>query len=148
MKHRRALGALIVAGTSLAAAACGSGEAATSTAGSKTVRVSMTENEFTPNTFEVDAGEQITFEFTNDGKLDHEAIIGDKAEQDAHEAEMSSTDDMGDMDHGGSDSDAITVKPGDSATITKTFDEAGPVILGCHEPGHYEGGMKATISVT
>lgn len=149
MRHRRALGALMIA-TALTAAACGSGEEAKPTTGSKTIEVSMTDNEFTPNSFDVEAGQEVTFRFTNDGSVDHEAIVGDKEEQAAHEAEMSgdSGGDMEGMDHGGSDTDAITVKPGDTGELTQTFDSTGNVILGCHVPGHYDAGMKATISVT
>ncbi|WP_421118138.1 cupredoxin domain-containing protein [Aquihabitans daechungensis] len=151
MRHKRALSALIIA-TSLIVAACGSDDDASPAAGSKTIEVSMTDNEFTPNSFEVEVGQEVTFEFTNDGTVDHEAILGSEAEQDDHEAEMmddgSGGGDMDGMDHGGgSDTDAITVKPGDTGTLTKTFDAAGTVILGCHVPGHYDAGMKATVTV-
>ena len=151
MRHKRALGALMAA-ASLTIAACGTGEDATPPTGSRVIEVAMTENEFTPSSFEVEAGQEITFEFTNDGTVDHEAILGSEAEQDDHEAEMGGDGSHGGpmegMDHGGSDGEAITVEPGGTATMTKTFESAGTVILGCHEPGHYEAGMKATIVVT
>jgi uncharacterized cupredoxin-like copper-binding protein len=152
MKHKRALGALMIA-ASLTVAACGSGEDAAPAKGSKTISVSMTDNEFTPNSFDVTAGEEVTFEFTNDGTVDHEAILGTEAEQADHESEMAGGDSgdggMEGMDHGGgSDTEALTVAPGETGTLTETFDSAGTVILGCHEPGHYEAGMKATINVT
>ena len=113
----------------------------------------MTDNEFTPSSFDVTAGQEVTFEFTNDGTVDHEAILGSEAEQADHEADMggdgSSGGGMDGMNHdGGSAADAITVAPGDTGTLTKTFDSAGTVILGCHVPGHYEAGMKATITVS
>ena len=161
MKHTRVLSALIIT-TSLTIAACGSGESATPATGSKTIKVSMTDNEFTPNSFEVQAGQEVTFEFTNDGTVDHEAMLGSEAEQEAHQAEMmedgshgggmdgkDGMDGMDRMDHGGnSDAAIITVDPGDTGTLTKTFESAGTVILGCHETGHYEAGMKATITVS
>ena len=55
----------------------------------------------------------------------------------------------GNSDHGGGtdDADAVTVEPGESGSITTTFDESGTVLIGCHEPGHWEAGMKATVSV-
>ena len=52
--------------------------------------------------------------------------------------------------HGGGhgDTDGITVEPGERGETTHTFgDEAGEVLIGCHQPGHYEGGMVATIDV-
>ncbi len=148
MRYPRALGALTVA-VVLIVPACGSDSA--SSAGSKTIEVSMTDNEFTPNSFEIAKGEEVTFRFTNDGSIDHEAILGSEAEQADHEAEMmddGSGGGMDGMDHGGSDSEAITVKPGDTETLTHTFEDTGTVILGCHVPGHYDAGMKATITVT
>lgn len=155
MKHQRALSALFVA-VAVTASACGSGDAAQPTgANAKVIEVSMTDNEFTPNVFDIEAGQAITFRFRNDGKVDHEAILGTAAEQADHEAQMagegaghgSGMDGMDGMDHGDSTGDAITVKPGGSATLTHTFASPGKVLLGCHEPGHYKEGMTATITV-
>ena len=76
-------------------------------------------------------------------------------DRDEHEAEMvDSGDDMGGMDDmshksGAADpSESVLVAPGESAEITYTFDETGDVLLGCHQAGHYDGGMVATITVT
>ena len=33
-------------------------------------------------------------------------------------------------------------------SLTHTFSEVGTYIIGCHEPGHWESGMKATVEVT
>ena len=49
-------------------------------------------------------------------------------------------------DHG-SGSNAVSVKPGKSASITYTFDEPGQILIGCHQPGHYTGGMKASVNI-
>ena len=48
----------------------------------------------------------------------------------------------------GTDSDATVVQPGQTGPMTHTFTESGTVLIGCHEPGHWEAGMKATIKVT
>ncbi|HZD22712.1 MAG TPA: hypothetical protein VE569_04835 [Acidimicrobiia bacterium] len=40
-----------------------------------------------------------------------------------------------------------TASPGEIRTLTWTFTEADTVLIGCHEPGHYLAGMKATINV-
>ena len=50
------------------------------------------------------------------------------------------------MDMGGDD--VLTVAPGDTETMTRTFDDTGTVVIGCHQPGHWESGMKATVTVT
>jgi uncharacterized cupredoxin-like copper-binding protein len=39
------------------------------------------------------------------------------------------------------------VAPGDTGELTYTFDEAGPLEVGCHEPGHYDAGMKIAVNV-
>jgi uncharacterized cupredoxin-like copper-binding protein len=42
---------------------------------------------------------------------------------------------------------AVKVGPGETAELTWRFDETGTLLYGCHEPGHYEGGMVGTIEV-
>ena len=54
---------------------------------------------------------------------------------------------MGGMYHGG-DSEVLTVEPGDTGELSYTFDEAGPVQIGCHEPGHFEAGMVLDVEVS
>lgn len=149
MRHLRALSA-VVALLALTAAACSDdSDSANNGAGdndARVIEVTMTDNAFDPEKLTVEAGEEVTFRFTNDGAMVHEAYIGTADEQDAHHAEMSS----GDMDdHGdGGDGDAVTVDPGETGELTHRFDEPAEVMIGCHEPGHYESGMVATVTVT
>jgi uncharacterized cupredoxin-like copper-binding protein len=60
-------------------------------------------------------------------------------------------DDSG-MDMGGADSEdaegGITVEPGERGELTYTFQAGDELLIGCHEPGHYAGGMKITIDVS
>ncbi len=58
-------------------------------------------------------------------------------------------DDM-DMNHAGAsaDNDIVTVEPGQTGSITTTFGESDSLMIGCHEPGHWEAGMKATIDMS
>lgn len=46
------------------------------------------------------------------------------------------------------DPNGIAVKPGETKELTFTFPESGEVLAGCHVAGHYDGGMKASITVT
>lgn len=177
--HRRSLLWIAAALTVLILAACGS-DAATSTSASTStgaladgdqVDVDMANLAFDPPEFTVESGATVTFVFHNTDSIDHEALIGDQAAQDAHEAEMTSgggmdsgsgtdttattdtagttdTTDMGGMKAAATGpSDAISVAPGETGEITYTFTEAGTLLLGCHQPGHFDGGMKATITV-
>lgn len=151
MRHLRALSALIAL-LALTAAACSddsnSGDGSADSGG-RVVEVTMTDNAFDPAEFTVEAGEEITFRFTNDGAMVHEAYIGTAEEQDAHHAEMASgdADDHDDGAHG-EGGDAVTVGPGDIRDLIHRFTEPGEVMIGCHEPGHYESGMVATVNVT
>jgi uncharacterized cupredoxin-like copper-binding protein len=154
MKHHRALGALLGL-LAFSAAACGDGDAAERNGPTaEVVTVNMTDNAFTPSKLEVKSGEETTFRFRNTGKVVHEAIVGTAEEQAEHEADMNGQAaeqddrDMDGMDHGGSDNDALSVEPGEAGELTHTFEEPGELLIGCHEPGHYEAGMKITVTVT
>lgn len=89
----------------------------------------------------VPVGVPVTFVVTNSGVLEHELFLGDEAAQAAHEAEMAG----GGMPH--DDPDGIAVEPGETRELTYTFAEAGPTLAGCHVPGHYGAGMKATLTI-
>lgn len=92
---------------------------------------------FDPSSIEVAAGEVVTFVVTNDGNADHEFVLGDSSYQKSH--------DGGDMDHGMGN--AVTVSPGETQELTWEFSEPGEILYGCHEAGHYDGGMVGTITV-
>lgn len=79
------------------------------------------------------------------------AMAGMRAQEEAHEEAH------GDDGHGGTSMamddghgeamTAVTVPAGGSADLTATFDEAGTLWIGCHEPGHWEAGMKLRVDV-
>ncbi|HEX2882977.1 MAG TPA: hypothetical protein VHQ42_00225 [Candidatus Limnocylindria bacterium] len=87
-------------------------------------------------------GETIRFEVTNEGAIVHEFYLGDEEEQAHHAEEMA---DMG-MSH--DDPNGVAVDPGATETLEYTFGEAGELLAGCHEQGHYEAGMVASMTVT
>ncbi len=41
----------------------------------------------------------------------------------------------------------VMLQPGETKELTWNFTESGTFLIGCHQPGHYAGGMKATIDV-
>ena len=90
----------------------------------------------------VPAGRPVTFVVRNAGSTEHEFVLGDEAEQAAHELEMAGS--MG-MTH--DEAMGIGVKPGATKELTVTFDEPGSILAGCHIPGHYASGMKAALEV-
>ena len=87
-------------------------------------------------------GETVRFEVTNEGAIRHEFFLGDAEAQEHHAAEMA---EMGGMGH--DEANGVAVEPGATETLEYTFAEAGEILAGCHEPGHYEAGMVATMIV-
>lgn len=115
---------------------------AASPGAAREIAVSMTDAlRFEPASFEVKVGEAIRFVVTNAGKVRHEFFVGNMEEQGDHEQEMRS---MG-MAH--DEPNGISVEPGQTRALEISFAAAGDLLIGCHEPGHYDGGMKATIAV-
>lgn len=176
MFEKRSRFALLVLGLALVASACGGsdstdtsaapeasdtsamdieendefsfGEPADASSADKTVDIEASDSlSFDPAEVEVTAGETITFRVANPGALPHEFVIGDQATQDEHEAEM-----MAMMEDGGEmtmedEANAINLDPGETKEVTWRFTESGTVLFGCHQPGHYAGGMKGTITI-
>lgn len=109
----------------------------------RAIAVSMTDElRFVPASFTVQAGETVRFVVSNEGQIVHEFLIGDEGDQGRFEGEM------GEMDGIEHDGEAgVSVEPGTEEEFEYTFGEAGGLLAGCHEPGHYAGGMVATISI-
>jgi uncharacterized cupredoxin-like copper-binding protein len=121
----------------------------------RTVEVTMADNEFSPASVEVAPGETVRFQFTNDGTVTHDAVVGDAAAQAEHEDEMRAAGDgttsMEGMGHGtvaSGDEAAITVEPGRAGELTHTFAAGDALLIGCHQPGHYDAGMRIDVTVS
>lgn len=97
---------------------------------------------FNPADLTVTVGETITFRIVNDGTIIHDFTLGDEATQEEHEQEMA---EMGGMTH--DQPNAMTVAAGETKELTWTFTELGTVLIGCHQLGHYDAGMKGQITV-
>ena len=142
---RRVLGFLTVVGVALVAVGCGGSddESHGSTAeATRTIDVTMKEFAYEPASVTVKTGETVKFVFRNDGQILHDAFLGDEAAQTQHEQQMRE----GEKHHG---DEAIKVIPGKTGTLTHTFDKPGEaLIIGCHETGHYQAGMKMTVTVS
>lgn len=122
------------------------GEPADASEADRTIEVAV-DNElaFDPAEFEVAAGEVVTFLISNIGDIEHEFVLGDEQAQQQMADEMAEDDGHG---HSGEMSNAVTIHPGEEAELTWRFpDEATTVLVGCHVPGHYEAGMRGTVTV-
>jgi uncharacterized cupredoxin-like copper-binding protein len=131
-----------LAGVAFLLAACGAPQAASTLTPAAAVKVVLTDAmRMDPADLTARLGVPVTFEITNTGKIEHEFYIGSEAEQTAHDAEMLA----GPMhEH----LNGVGVAPGETRTLTYTFERAGTVLAGCHVPGHYAAGMVARILVT
>ena len=130
-------------------AACGDDDPSSATDGeaSRTIEIAMVDVAFEPEAIEVAAGETIRFVFTNEGDIAHDAYLGDADAQADHEGEMREAAGGEHGGHDGDDPDALTVEPGERGELVHTFAEAGTVEIGCHQPGHYDAGMKIDVAV-
>ena len=137
---KRVLAMLLVA---VAMVACSSNESGNGGGDPRTIELRMSDDlRFDPATIDVEPGETIRFQLINQGEAVHEFLIGDEAAQAEFEEEMASGEGHHDTDAG------MAVDPGQTETFEYTFpDTAGELLAGCHEPGHYDGGMVADITV-
>lgn len=122
----------------------------------RTVMVIATDNDFSPKTISVKAGESVRFVVRNEGRFVHEMTIGTKAMQVEHQEEMLGLmasgvlevdridrDKLGAHDHGNN----VLLEPGAQGEIVWTFGRATELEFGCNVPGHYEAGMKGDFHI-
>ncbi len=163
MSKSTRLGTLIlVIVLSLVAAACGGSDTESSTTltngesdysfgspaeaadADRTIEITASDNlTFNPSEITVTPGETITFRVVNEGEIPHDFTLGDEAKQDEHEEEMAEMDGMTMPD----ESNAIQVAAGETREITWRFMDNGVVLIGCHQPGHYDAGMRGEITI-
>ncbi len=102
---------------------------------------------FDPESLRVEVGETVRFVVTNSGAAAHEFVLGPESVQAAHEE----ASDVGQA-HGGMHVEgqlaALELRPGATEEVDVAFREPGELVYGCHEPGHYDGGMRGTVSVS
>ncbi len=142
--RRIAFVAALALGLLLAACSTSASPSVSSGGGVRQIQVAMSDQlRFEPADMPVRAGETVDFVVENTGKLRHEFFLGDENAQDHHETEMGQ---MGGMQQ--DEANGIFVEAGQVKTLRHTFANAGSVIAGCHEQGHYPAGMKATVTVS
>jgi uncharacterized cupredoxin-like copper-binding protein len=126
-------------------AACGGNGKTSEAVPSRTIDIDMVDIAFQPKAIQVERGATVRFVFHNRGKTAHDAFIGDAKAQADHEQEMREAGGAHGMHHG--KAKGITVKPGQTGRLIHSFDEAGTVEIGCHQPGHYATGMKLPVTI-
>lgn len=100
------------------------------------VHLDMTDKlAFLPADIEVRDGEAVRFVVTNSGTAVHEIQVGPADKVAADEVDGTIV----------VEKDALDA--GSTHAVDYTFKGAGPYAFACHEPGHYEAGMKGTVTV-
>lgn len=111
---------------------------------SRTIDVSMMDSmRFSPGTLSIKQGETIRFVAKNDGQVLHEFVLGTTETNDEH-AEMMIK--FPGMEH--DEPYMAHVGAGQQGEIIWTFNRAGNFDFACLIAGHYQAGMRGTISVS
>lgn len=137
MGRVRSMTGVVVLMVAALLAACGNGDEGSSPegAGPTTVEIVMLDDlSFEPSSLEVSVGQAVRFVVTNEGEITHDFSLGDAAEH-------------GEEGEGHETGETVVLEPGETGELTYTFDEAGTVEFGCHQPGHFEAGMVFTARV-
>lgn len=110
----------------------------------RTLTVDMTDAmRFTPDKITVQEGETVRFVVRNKGRMLHEMVIGTPEELAKHAAMMAK---FPNMEH--DEPYMVHVDPGKTGEIIWTFNRAGQFEFACLIAGHYEAGMRGTLTVT
>ncbi len=108
----------------------------------RTIKLTATDIKFAPKRINVAVGETVKFEISNEGKLDHEFVLGSKEEQIEHDKEMAAMAGMK-MTH----INGVSVAPGTTSSLVWTFTKSGSLQYACHVPGHYMAGMVGRLTI-
>ena len=90
---------------------------------------------FLPMDVPVVKGETIRFVLTNSGTVIHEFQVGPADKVAADEVDGTIVVEKDELD------------AGSTHAVDYTFSGDGPYAYACHEPGHYEAGMKGTVTI-
>ena len=134
----RAAAAAVALVLLVGAAAASRGAAARATNG--TVHMTIHYSKFEPADLAVEPGETVRFVIENTDPIDHEFILGDEQVQLVHEE--------GTEAHHAPRPGEVSVPAGETVVTTYTFPKiSGSLIFGCHLPGHYDFGMRGTVTI-
>ena len=137
MKLRAAVAAVAL---TLLVGAVAASRGAAARANDGTVRITIHYSTFEPADLAVEPGETVRFVIVNTDPIDHEFILGDARVQRVHE--------KGTEAHHPPRSGEVSVPAGETVVTTYTFPESpGALIFGCHLPGHYDFGMRGTVTI-
>lgn len=121
------------------------GRAGNENKATRTVRIAMADTmRFSPAELKIKRGETVRFVVRNNGKLEHEMVIGTLKDLKEHAEAMKNHPGM-EMEH--DEPFAAHVPPGRSRVLVWQFTKPGEFHFGCLEPGHFEAGMVGRVIV-
>ncbi len=110
----------------------------------RTISIDMTDAmRFSPDTLTIKEGETVRFVVRNTGRMLHEMVIGTPEALAKHAAMMAR---FPNMEH--DEAYMVHVEPGKTGEIVWHFNRAGSFEFACLIAGHYEAGMRGTLTVT
>ncbi len=119
------------------------GEPADEAGADRTFEVAARDLSFEPTAITVSAGETVTFAVTNAGATVHEFTLGDDAMQNEHARAMAHF--PAGVTH--TFPNSITMQPGETASLTWRFGDAGMLEYTCQVSDHHTAGMRGEITV-
>jgi len=96
---------------------------------------------FVPSSLEIREGEEVRIILVNTGRVRHELVIGDEESLGRHAMEMKQSNEH---HH---DTTGISVEPGQVGMVVWRATTTKRIGFACFEPGHFEAGMRGTVSV-
>jgi uncharacterized cupredoxin-like copper-binding protein len=120
------------------------GIAGKSAQATRTIELAMADTmRVTPDKLAVQEGDTVRFVVRNTGRMLHEMVIGTPDELAKHAALMAR---FPGMQH--DEAYMVHVAPGQTGEIIWHFNRSGSFEFACLIAGHYEAGMRGTITVT
>ena len=108
----------------------------------QTIKVIASDSRFDPTRIAIKRGATVRFVVTNQGRAEHEFILGDAHKQAEHDREMAARQGMK-MHH----VTGVSVAPGQTQVFFWKFTNTGVLQFACHVPGHYAAGMFGEVRV-
>jgi len=133
--NRRRAVVILMVGT-LIAVACG-GEDSEDRPASTELTVTQSEFQFSPSTWRVPAGEQISIEITNAGTVPHQWVLYQGGVRIDSETSMPGPESVIAQDE---------VEPGETTTLTFEAPPAGTYQVVCAIPTHFDSGMQGALT--
>ena len=118
----------------------------------RTITIDMDDDmRYAPATIDVKQGETVRFVVANKGATAHELVLGTRRDIEKHAKAMKSASasagHAGHMHHMHATPSMVHLEAGKSDAIVWRFNRAGTFEYACLLPGHYESGMKGSITV-